>query len=79
MAQGQAGLAAHRQCSCVQLQDAGRLACFRGPQEAPGFGRWKVGVGAAYLRQAEESDLAQQKASDCKGRDASCRSRVEIH
>ena len=63
----------------ARAYNSGRLACFRGPQETPGFGQWKVGVGAAYLRQAKESDLAQLKASNCKGRDASCRSRVEIH
>ena len=48
-------------------------------QDAPGVGRWKVGVGAAYIRQDDEGDLAQPKASDCKGRDASCRPRMEIH
>ena len=79
MAQGQAGVAALRQRSCIQVQDARGLACFRGPQEAPGSDRWKVGVGAAYLRQDEESGLAQPEASDGKGRDSSCRSRMEVH
>ena len=66
--EGQAGNIAHRQRSCVQIQDVERLACFRGPQEPPGLGRWKVGAGTAYPRQDEEDDLAHPKTSNDKGR-----------